>query len=132
MAIGNVAAQNDVLDAWLGTTRAAHIPDAYDIEPWCGDPRDDDSAIASEDGVDLEPVSWDSDDWDDAAAGEKQTNADVTWSLSEGTDDEVTHWALRNQTSGNLAYSDALTEAVFPLGAGTLAIRPTITCDDGE
>lgn len=132
MAIGDVTEQNILLDAWLGLNRAAGVPNSYDIEPWCGDPRDDDSAIASEDGVDLVAVSWDSDDWDDAVGGEKQTNADVTWSLTLGTDDAVTHWALRNQTSGLLAYSDALTLKVFPLGAGTLAIRPTVVCDDGE
>lgn len=132
MAIGAVETQNIVLDAWLGPNRAAGVPAAYDIEPWCGDPRDDDSAIASEGGVDLVAVSWDSDDWDDADGGEKQTNADVTWTLTDGTDDKVTHWALRNQTSGLLAYSDVLTEAVFPLGAGTLAIRPTVAVDDEE
>jgi hypothetical protein len=132
VAIGDVETQNLVLDAWLGPNRAAIAPDSYDVEPWCGDPRDDDSAIASVDGVDLDPVEWDSDDWLDADDGEKMTNAEVEWVIADGLDDAVTHAAIRNRTSGLLAYSSKLDAKVFPLAAGTLGITPVVSTDDDE
>lgn len=132
MAIGEIETQNLILDSWLGPARAAGVPAAYDIEVWAGDPRDEDEGSHEVVGSGYSATSWDSDDWDDADGGQKQTNADLTWTLTDGLDDAATHWVLRNQTSGDRAYSGPLAERIFVAGAGTLTVRPTIPFADAE
>lgn len=125
MPIGAEGTQNQILDAWLGTGRAAGCPDEYAVEGWYDDPNDDDAVEASFAGY--AAATWDADDWGPADGGETETTSLV--SLGTPTTDDtgrVRYFALRNTTTGNIAFSDSLDEPAEIIEDVEVQIRPVI------
>jgi hypothetical protein len=125
MPIGTQETQNQILDAWLGTGRAAGCPDEYAIEGWYDDPLDDGAEEA--DFAGYLAATWDAADWDAAADGEKETSSLV--SLGTPTADDagrVRYFVLRNTTSGQIAFSDALDEPAEVIDGVEVEILPVI------
>lgn len=114
-----------ILAGWLGPDRGATAPDAYQVEGWQDDPRSIGASQADFDGY--TPNVWDSDDWviDDI---EIRTTSlvDLGTPADSGTD-AIRYWALRNTTSGLLAYSAPLDRPVsVSAGGDPVLIRPII------
>ena len=125
MPIGTEETQNAVLDAWLGSGRAAGCPDSYMIEGWVDDPSDDDAEEADFDGY--AAATWDSDDWGPADGGETETTALVSLGTPASDDsDRIRFWALRNVTSGELAFSAPMDEPVDVFEDTEVEIRPVV------
>lgn len=127
MPVNSVTTMNQILDAWLGTTRAAGCPDSYDVELWQDDPREDSPTEADWGGY--AAASWPSDDWLAAEGGEKDSDGLVDFGApsSAGTD-AARYWALRDPDTDEIAYSAPLSEpiSVTDASASSIQIRMTV------
>jgi hypothetical protein len=126
MPVISVTTMNQILDAWLGTTRAAGTPDSYDVELWIDDPRTDSPSEA--DWVGYSSVSWSSDDWLDAEGGEKDSDGLVDFGAPDGAGtDAARYWALRDPDTEELAYSAPLESPLSVTAAGDNPVKIRLT-----
>lgn len=132
MPVLDVPEQDLFLDCRFGPDRSALVTDDYAFELWSGDPRDTGSHQVS--GGGYAAVAWDSDDWGPADGGETATTTEVEVVLTDALDDDdsVTHWLLRNTTTGDRAYSDELAAEILPTAAGSILFTATIPFVDPE
>jgi hypothetical protein len=126
--------QNLLLDCRYGPSRSTLVTDDYEFELWSGDPRDADDDSHEVSGGGYAAVAWDMDDFGPADGGSTSTTSEVEFALSGALDDDdsVTHWLLRNATTGDRAFSGPLSDEIVPLGAGTVAFTATIPFADPE
>lgn len=132
MPVVSTTTQNQILDAWLGTGRAAGTPDSYDLELWAGDPRDDGSLEVSGGGYAAQTV--DADDWGPADGGQTSTTAFVQFpDATAEYSDTATHYVLRDTTTDEVAFCAPLGEPLDVTGAGDgPGIRPTVFFADAD
>ena len=125
MPIQSTETKNQILDAWLGPNRAVGCPDEYQIEGWYDDPSDGGSDEA--DFAGYAAATWDSDDWGPASGGETETTALVSLGTPTADDnDRIRFFALRNTTSGVLAFSAALDDKVDVIDGVEVEIQPVV------
>jgi hypothetical protein len=127
MPVVAVSTMNQILDAWLGSTRGAGVPAAYDVRLWQDDPRTDSPSEADWGGY--ASVEWSSGDWLAAEGGEKDSDGLVDFGApsSAGTD-AARYWGLHDTTTNDLCYSAPLSEpiAVAAASANPVKIRLTV------
>lgn len=115
MPVPSVTTQNQILDAWLGPDRAAGTEAAYDLELWAGDPRNVGSLEVS--GGGYAAVSVDSDDWGPASGGRTSTTTAVQFpTATDAYDRSASHYALRDTTTGDIAFCAPLGEVLTVTG----------------
>jgi hypothetical protein len=131
MPVHSIETMNAILDGWLGPNRAAGAPASYEVEGWIDDPRQVGAQEADFGGY--TPAVWSSANWGPAEGGRKDATALVSLGTptSAGTD-AVRFWALRNVTSGELAFSAPLERPVYigAASANPVQIRPTVKFAD--
>lgn len=132
MPVVDVTMQNQILDAWLGTSRAAGTPGSYDLELWAGDPRDVGSAEVSGGGYVAQSI--DADDFNAASGGSKSASGFTTFPAATGAySDTVTHYALRHPTTSGIAFCAPLADELDVTGAGDgPKVRPVVFFADPD
>lgn len=117
---------NQMLAGHLGPDRSTVAPDTYQIEAWIDDPRSIGATQADFGGY--TPNVWDSDDWDTADGRTVSTIGLVDMGTpSSAGSDAIRFWALRNVTSGLLAFSAKLERPVYvSISTDPVLIRPTV------
>lgn len=125
MPVLSIEAKNAILDGWLGPNRGTGSPDDYEVEGWIDDPSTVGAQEADFGGY--TPATQDSDDWGPAEGGETSTTGLVNLGTPTTTgSDAIRYWALRNTTSGELAFSAPLSRPAFPVVGVPARIRPVI------
>jgi hypothetical protein len=117
---------NQILDGWLGTTRGAGAPAAYDVRLWQDDPRTDSPSEADWGGY--AAVEWSSDDWLAAEGGEKDSDGTPNFGAPSGAGtDAARYWALHDTTTGDVCYSAPLESPISVTAASATPVKIRLT-----
>lgn len=128
----SVETQAVILAGWLGSARGSTAPSQYQVEAWIDNPLEDGAQQADFGGY--TPAVLSSNGWTvDTAAGEVATTAVVSLGTPTTTGtDALRYWALRNTTSGDLAFSAPLARPARPVVGVAVQIRPLIRFATGN